>query len=51
MKTFRRLCERAELRAELQQKLLSNDLKGGVTRTIQLILDAYEAWEATQNNP
>jgi spore coat polysaccharide biosynthesis predicted glycosyltransferase SpsG len=51
MKTFRRLCERAELRAELQQKLLCNDLKGGVTRTIQLILDAYEAWEAKQNNP
>jgi len=50
MKTFHRLCERTELRAELQEKLLRHDLRGGVSRTIQLILDAYEAWESTQNN-
>lgn len=50
MRTFKSLCERPSLRAELQGRLLSHDLKGGVTRTIQAILEEYELWESRENN-
>lgn len=50
LNTFQRLIENQDLRKELQHKLLSHDLKGGLQRTITLILDEYARWEAEMNN-
>jgi len=48
MKTLRRLADDPSLRAELQSRLISHDLKGGVERTVELILSQYQAWESAR---
>ncbi|MAD60110.1 MAG: UDP-2,4-diacetamido-2,4,6-trideoxy-beta-L-altropyranose hydrolase [Myxococcales bacterium] len=42
LKTLQRLLDSQELRAELQKKLLSHNLRGGVDRVIKTIFKQYE---------
>ena len=42
LKTLQRLLNSQELRAELQRKLLSHNLKGGIDRVIKTIFKQYE---------
>lgn len=46
--TFESLAD-GQLRAQLQTRMLAHDLKGGVTRVIQLIFEQYRLWQTQRS--